>query len=103
MVVKLSELSEGERKALESVARALGYFARERTYGYIDRLANAFNVVTARHVITEALRDLKSERDQGEVRIWLPKAEEVEVVLKLCEKDLSVLKVLASLALAYGW
>ena len=103
MSVRLSALSEDERRALDSIARALSYFARERIYGYIDKLANAFNVVTARHVITEALRDLKSERDRGNEKIWLPRAEDVEVVLKLCEKDLSVLKILASLALAYGW
>ncbi|RLG80027.1 MAG: hypothetical protein DRO09_03640 [Thermoprotei archaeon] len=101
-LVKISGLSGGERTALESVARALARFAKERAYGYVDRLANAYNPSTARQVLTEALRDLKSLRDRGE-NVWIPKAEEVEVVLELSERDPSILKVVASLALAMGW
>jgi len=102
LVVSLSDLSPEEREAVRSLARALSYFARERAYGYIDRLANAFSILTARHVLTEMLRDLKSERDRG-ADVWIPKGNEVEKVLEIAEKDLSILKVVASLALAYGW
>ncbi|MEM2498254.1 MAG: hypothetical protein QXR81_07765 [Candidatus Nezhaarchaeales archaeon] len=97
----LSELKEEEREALENLAKALAYFARGRAYGYIDRLANAFSVVTARQVVTEALRDLRSLRDRGE-DAYLPKLKDVEAVLRLSESDLSVLKVVAALALSYG-
>ena len=101
-MLRLRDLGDEDRRAVESVARALSYFAKSKAYGYIDRLANAFSVTTARHVITEALRDLKSERDR-DPNVWLPKGDDVERVLKLIEVDLSILKVIASLALSYGW
>ena len=100
-MVKLSELGESEKQALENLARALSHFAKGRAYGYIDRLANAFSVTTARQVLTEALRDLRSEHDRGE-SVFLPRPQDVEVLLRLSEEDLSVLKIVAALALSYA-
>lgn len=99
-MVRLRELGESEKQALENLARALSYFARNRAYGYIDRLANAFSIATARQVLTEALRDLKSEHDRGE-NVFLPRPQDVETVLRLSEDDLSMLKIVAALALSY--
>ncbi|MEM4971889.1 MAG: hypothetical protein QXE01_11640 [Sulfolobales archaeon] len=105
--LKISSLSDEERRALLNIARALSYFARERAYGYIDRIANSFSQATLRHVISEALRSLKSERDRegegGEHKIFMPTASDVEIFLRLAEKDLSVAKIVASLAIAYSW
>jgi len=104
--LRISSLSEEERRAVLNIARALSYFARERAYGYIDRIANSFSHTTLRHVLSEALRSLKSEWDrepEGGHRIFMPTASDVELFLKLAERDLSVAKVVASLALAYSW
>jgi hypothetical protein len=105
MPVMVSSLSDEERKAVINIARALSYFARERAYGYIDRIANAFSQETLRHVLSEALRSLKSERDResGEAKIFMPTASDVETFLKLAERDLSIAKVVASLSIAYSW
>jgi intergrase/recombinase len=100
--IHYSSLSEEEVSAVRSVARGLSYFARERAYGYIDRVANAFSVTTLRQVLTEFLRDLKSEQDRG-AEVFMPSAKDVETFLKLAERDLSIAKVVASLALAYSW
>lgn len=100
-MIKLGELGELEKNAIESLAKALGFFARNRAYGYIDRLANAFSLATARQVLTEVLRDLKSEHDRGE-SVFLPRPQDVELLLTLCEKDLTVLKIVAALALSYA-
>jgi len=51
--------------------------------------------------LTEALRDLRSEHDRGE-SVFLPRPQDVEVLLRLSEEDLSVLKILAALALSYA-
>ncbi|MCX8205188.1 MAG: hypothetical protein N3H31_06010, partial [Candidatus Nezhaarchaeota archaeon] len=56
--------------------------------------------VYKRQVLMEALRDLRSMRDRGE-DVRLPKPEDVETLLKLSEGDLSILKVVAALALSY--
>jgi len=97
-----SNLSTDETLAVRNVARGLSYFARERAYGYVDRIANAFSITTLRQVLTEFLRDLKSEQDRG-AKIFIPSAKDIETLLKLAERDLSIAKVVASLALAYSW
>jgi len=101
-MVKVSQLSEEQLESLRSVARALSYFVRNKVYSYVDRLANAFSISSVRQVLSEALRDLKSEKDRGE-DVWLPKSSDVETLLKLAEADPSVLKVLASMSIAMGW
>jgi len=100
--VRYSGLSEEEVSAVRNVARGLSHFARERVYGYVDRVANAFSVTTLRQVLTEFLRDLKSEQDRG-ADVFVPSAKDVETFLRVAERDLSIAKVVASLALAYSW
>lgn len=100
--VRIGSLSDEELEALRNVAKALSYFVRNRVYSYIDRLANAFSISSVRQVLSEALRDLKSEKDRGE-NVWLPRPSDIETVLRLSEADLSVLKVLASMAITHGW
>jgi len=100
--VHYSNLSSKDESAIKNIARGLSYFAREKAYGYIDRVANAFSITTLRHVLSEFLRDLKSEYDRG-ANVFMPSAEDVEAFLRLAEKDLSIAKVVASLALAYSW
>ncbi len=95
-------LSSEDEIAIKNIARGLSYFARERAYGYIDRMANAFSIITLRHVLSEFLRDLKSEYDRG-ANVFMPSAKDVEAFLRLAEKDLSIVKIVASLALAYSW
>lgn len=102
MYVSLASLSERERRSLLNVARALSYFARARAYGYVDRLANAFSAVSLRQVLAEAVRDLKSEYDRGE-RVFMPTASDLETFAALAERDLSIARVAASLALAFSW
>ncbi|MEM1703509.1 MAG: hypothetical protein QW794_04945 [Thermosphaera sp.] len=102
MYVSIASLPEKERRSLVNVARALSYFARVRAYGYVDRLANTFSTASLRQVIAEAIRDLKSEYDRGE-QVFMPTATDVETFIALAERDLSIAKVAASLALAYSW
>lgn len=102
MYVNLNSLGEEEKKSLWSMAKALSYFAKIRAYGYVDRLANVFSVISLRQVLSEAIRDLKSEYDRGE-KVYMPTALDVELFIKLAEKDLSIARVTASLALAYSW
>jgi hypothetical protein len=105
--VRIGSLSDEERRAIVNIARALSYFARERAYGYLDRIANSFSQATLRHVLSESLRSLKSEKDResedSEYKIFMPTANDVEIFLKLAERDLSVAKIVASLAIAYSW
>jgi len=98
----LTSLNDRDKKAIYNVAKALSYFVKERAYGYIDRLANAFSISTARHVLEEALRDLASLKTRGE-EIYMPSKDDIERILNLVEKDLSILKVITALALSEGW
>ncbi|MEM2288757.1 MAG: hypothetical protein QXL30_04705 [Sulfolobales archaeon] len=100
--VSIASLPEKERRSLVNVARALSYFARVRAYGYVDRLANTFSMASLRQVLAEAIRDLKSEYDRGE-QVFMPTATDVETFIALAERDLSIAKVAASMALAYSW
>lgn len=102
MYLGFSSLDEDEKKALQNIARAFSYFARTRAYGYIDRLANTFSVISLRQVLIEALRDLKSEFDRGE-KVFMPTGTDIENFIKIAEKDLSLVKVAMSLALALSW
>lgn len=100
--IYLTQLSDEERKALDNLAKAFSYFARERAYGYIDRLANTYSIASLRLVLEEALRALKSERDRGET-IFMPTGRDVETFMTLVERDLDLTKIVASLALAYSF
>lgn len=93
-------LSEEEWEALRSIARMLNTFARERAYGYLDRLANAYSSRAAESVIREALRDARSLLAQG-TKIHIPSANVIEKFLKLIETDISVCSKVVALALAF--
>jgi len=56
-------------------------------------------------MLTEALRTPRSEKDRetetSEHKVFIPSSKDVEIFLKLAEKDLSIVKVDASYAVAY--
>lgn len=97
---KGSQFDEAEWDALMDVARTLRFFVIESKYGYVDRLANAFNKFIAETALQEALREARSAADSGE-RVHIPSEDVVRKVVDLFHRDLSSAKILASLALAY--
>ncbi|MEB3780360.1 MAG: hypothetical protein GSR85_09070 [Desulfurococcales archaeon] len=92
--------SEDEMKSIRDVARGLSYFARERMYRYIDRIADAFSPQLSVAALREALRVLNSEYSRGEP-VYLPSKESVEKVIKLMYSRRDVGDVLAALALSW--
>ncbi|MCS6785167.1 MAG: hypothetical protein NZ581_08255 [Candidatus Caldarchaeum sp.] len=82
------------------VARTLRYFVIESKYGYVDRLANAFNSFIAETALEEAMREARTAADSGEL-VHIPSEENVRKVIELLGKDLNAAKVLAALSLAY--
>ena len=78
----------------------LNAFAREKAFGYLDRLANAYNPKAAEAVLREALRDARSLLGQG-VKIHIPNTETIEKFLKLVTKDINVCNKVVALALAF--
>ncbi len=98
MQEELHRLSKEEWDAIKDFARTLRYFARSRKYGYIDRLANAYNPTIAEITIREVLREARSAFDQNE-KVHLPSANVVQKVVELISRDLSVASILAALAL----
>ncbi len=99
-VIFLDKLEPEKKRSLENISRALRYFAVNRNYGYIDRLANAYSIITLRQVVSEIMRDLRSEHDRGEP-VYVPNEKEIEDLLTLAEKDMSIVKIVAARALAY--
>ncbi len=97
---KEGRFSEDEWNAVRDLASMLRYFVRSRKYGYIDRLANAYNPMVAEITIREALREARSAFDQNE-KVHLPSEDNVRRVIELISRDLSVAGILAALALAF--
>jgi len=97
---KWKRLSEKEWNAVKDLASMLRYFVRSRKYGYVDRLANAYNPTIAEITIREALREARSAFDQNE-KVHLPSESNVRQVIELINKDLSIAGILAALALAF--
>ncbi|MEM2871920.1 MAG: hypothetical protein QXJ55_08365 [Candidatus Caldarchaeum sp.] len=95
-----SRFTEREWSSLMDVARTLRYFVMESRYGYVDRLANAFNNFIAETALQEAMREARSAADSGE-KVHLPSESVVREVVDLFHRDLSAAKVLAGLSLAY--
>ncbi|MDJ0271872.1 MAG: hypothetical protein QXN23_07380 [Candidatus Caldarchaeum sp.] len=95
-----SRFKEEEWSSLLDVARTFRYFVFESKYGYVDRLANAFNHRIAEVAVMEALREARSAADAGE-KVHIPSETHVRKVVELMKKDLSAAKVLAALALAF--
>lgn len=97
---KGSQFDEADWNALMDVARTLRFFVIENKYGYVDRLANAFNKFIAQTALQEAMREARSAADSGE-KVHIPSEDIVRRVVDLFHRDLSSAKILASLALAY--
>jgi len=100
--ISYTSLNDEEKKALDNIARALRYFAINRSYGYVDRLANVYSISALRHVLSEIMRDLHSEYSRG-MNVYLPSEKDLEIFLRLAEKDLSLVKIVVALALSYTY
>ena len=85
----------------EPIARMLRYYVQNRRYGYIDRLANAYKPEVAIVVLEEALREARSAQGIGE-RVYVPSEEETRAFMRRVMEDMSIVKVVAALALSYG-
>ncbi len=96
-----SGFSDDEMKSIREVARGLSYFARERMYRYIDRIADAFSPQLSVAALREALRVLNSEYNRGE-DVYIPSKDSVEKVINLMYTRRDVGDVLAALALAWA-
>lgn len=95
------QLSDEDWRAVRDVARALGYFAREGMFNYIDRVGDAFSGETAVAALRDALRALQSARNQG-LPVYLPSPSSVERVIRLLGENARIGYVVSALALAYG-
>lgn len=102
-----------ENPALESLARTLRYFIRERKYGYADDIRNArngardFEETIAKMLREGELRRIQQEQERSagkEIKNWiyLPKAEEIKEVFKLANEDFEGTK-LALVILAFSF
>jgi len=101
-----------ENKALQSLARTLRYFIRERKYGYADDIRNArkesrdFEETIAKMLREGELRRVQQEQDRQvgkEVKNWiyLPKEDEIKEVFRLANEDFESTK-LALVMLAFS-
>lgn len=95
------QLPDEDWKAVREVARALGYFAREGMFSYIDRIGDAFSAEAAVAALRDALRALQSAKNQG-LPVYVPSPSSVERVAKLIGRNIGVCYVVSALALAYG-
>lgn len=96
-------LSDDDWRALRDVARGLQYFALNRNYTFIDRIADAFSPSVAVAALRDAVRVLSSEASRGleaEEKIHVPRASSVERVIRLLQKYRGVGDILAALALS---
>jgi CRISPR type I-A-associated protein Csa5 len=101
-----------ENKALQSLARTLRYFIRERKYGYADDIRNArkesrdFEETITKMLREGELRRVQQEQDRQvgkEVKNWiyLPKEDEIKEVFRLANEDFESTK-LALVMLAFS-
>jgi CRISPR type I-A-associated protein Csa5 len=102
-----------ENPALQSLARTLRYFIRERKYGYADDIRNArkdsrdFEETIAKMLREGELRRVQQEQDRQagkEVKNWiyLPKEDEIKEVFRLANEDFESTK-LALVMLAFSF
>lgn len=81
-----------KNKAINSLARTLRYFVRERKYHYADALRNARKESKDfEETMTKMLREGRLRLEQKE-KIHLPNDEEVKEVFQLVEKDFEGVK-----------
>lgn len=102
-----------ENPALQSLAKTLRYFIRERKYGYADDIRNArknsrdFEETIAKMLREGELRRVQQEQDRQagkEVKNWiyLPNEEEIKEVFRLANEDFESTK-LALVMLAFSF
>jgi CRISPR type I-A-associated protein Csa5 len=76
-----------ENKALQSLARTLRYFIRERKYGYADDIRNARkDSRNFEETIAKMLRESRLRLEQKE-KIHLPTDEEIKEIFRLANED----------------
>jgi len=76
-----------ENKALQSLARTLRYFIRERKYGYTDDIRNARkDSRNFEETIAKMLRESRLRLEQKE-KIHLPTDEEIKEIFRLANED----------------
>ncbi len=92
-------LREEEWWAIRDVARGLQYFASTRSYTFIDRIADAFSPEIAVAALRDAIRVLRSEAERGGP-VHVPRASNVERVIKLLQEHRGIGDILAALALS---
>jgi len=101
-----------ENPALQSLARTLRYFIKERKYGYADDIRNAredsrdFENTIAKMLREGELRRVQQEQDiqagkKVKNRIYLPKEDEIKEVFRLANEDFESTK-LALVMLAFS-
>ncbi len=102
-----------ENPALESLARTLRYFIRERKYSYADDLRNArrdsrdFEETIAKMLREAELRRVQQEQERKsgkdiENRVHIPNMEDIKTVFSLAERDFEGTK-LALIILAFSF
>lgn len=102
-----------ENPSLQSLARTLRYFIRERKYGYADNIRNArknskdFEDTIAKMLREGELRRVQQEQDKKagkniENWIHLPKENEIKEVFRLIENDFEATKT-ALVILAFSF
>jgi hypothetical protein len=93
-----SSIKEEEWRILREMAKFLNQFITHEKgprYGYIDRLAAAYNSKIVEVTIQEALREARS------AEFWVPNMESIEKFIELCDEDLRYSTIASALALAY--
>jgi CRISPR type I-A-associated protein Csa5 len=91
-----------ENPALQSLARTLRYFIRERKYGYADDIRNARkDSRDFEETIAKMLRESRLRLEQKE-KIHLPTDEEIKEIFHLANEDFESTK-LALVMLAFSF
>jgi len=91
-----------ENPALQSLARTLRYFIRERKYGYADDIRNARkDSRDFEETIAKMLRESRLRLEQG-AKIHLPTEDEIKEVFRLADEDFESTK-LALVILAFSF
>jgi len=102
-----------QNPALQSLAKTLRYFIRERNYGYADSIRNArkesrdFEETIAKMLREAEIRRVQQEQDRAsgkEIKNWvhIPNEKEIQEVFKLANEDFESTK-LALVILAFSF
>ncbi len=101
----------------EGMVKMLRFFVQMKNFSYVDRIGNALNPEPVEMAILEAIRAFRSireststdkdgrryvEKDGKKIAVpGVPTDEEVRAFLEAVRSDISVAKLVATLALAY--